>query len=43
MVNFILYSKKNEIVWKNENKTTICFRKTGLTEREDMVTLNHGK
>ena len=34
---------KMEIFEKIENKTSICFRKTGLTESEDMVTVNHGK
>ena len=35
--------RKIKIFKKIENKTSICFRKTGLTERENMVTLNHGK
>ena len=35
--------KKMKIFEKIENKTSIYYiRKTGLTERENMVMLNHG-
>ena len=34
---------KMKIFEKIENKTSIIFRETGFTERENMVTLNHGK
>ena len=34
---------KMKIFEKIENKTSICCRKTGLTERENRVTLNNGK
>ena len=32
---------KMEIFKKIENKTSICFRKTGLTEGEGMVTMEN--
>ena len=34
---------KMQIFEKIENKTSIGFRKTGLTVRQNIVTLNHGK
>ena len=34
---------KMKIFEKIKNKTSICFRKTGLTEKENMVKLNHRK
>ena len=41
MLNKIKLFGKMKIFEKIENKTSISFRKSGLTERENMVTLNH--
>ena len=35
--------EKMKIFEKIENQTSNCFSRTGLTERENIVTLNHGK
>ena len=32
-----------EIFEKIENQTSVCYGKTGHKERENMVTVNHGK
>ena len=32
-----------EIFEKIENETSVCFRKTGHNERENMATVNYGK